>query len=363
LLKNHFLFAVLLSLSHNLSGQIDTLYSCNPGDDVQLNAPSGFFAYRWIPSTELDNPTIRNPIANPLEHTTYVAEIIPSITGSNLILNPDFSDGNQGFRSDYPYNDVINFQGVYGINESAANLNPVYFADCPDHTDGIGNMMVVDGSPEANQEVWCQTLSVTPQINYAFSTWLTSVNPNNPAQLQFFINGTPIGQVFQASNQVCDWRQFYEIWRSDTASSAEICIINQNTNPNGNDFALDDFSFFPLDEIRYDTTVILIEALIAAQERRVYFPNAFSPNFDGINDYFAPFLGKGALVIRSFKIFNRWGDLIFERNRCDLNHRDCRWDGYFNEKPMPPGGYIYSIDILFADRKEEQFNGMVWLVK
>ncbi|MEL6357555.1 MAG: gliding motility-associated C-terminal domain-containing protein, partial [Bacteroidota bacterium] len=357
------LLPLLFLFVNGLIGQIDTVYSCNPGDDVQLNAPRGFFAYRWIPSTELDNPTIPNPIANPLEQTTYVVEIIPSAGGENLISNPHFSEGNQGFRSDYPYNDVINFQGVFGINESAANLNPVYFADCPDHTSGTGQMMVVDGSPISDQEVWCQTILVEPQRDYAFSAWLTSVNPSNPAELQFSINGISIGQVFRASNQVCDWRQFYEIWPADTNSSAEICIINQNTNPNGNDFALDDFSFFALDELRYDTTVVIVEALVAAQERRVYFPNAFSPNFDGINDYFVPFLGKGALVIRSFKIFNRWGDLIFEQNRCSPNDLACRWDGYFNDKPMPPGGYVYTVEILFAGREVEQYSGVVWLVK
>ena len=96
--------------------------------------------------------------------------------------------------------------------------------------------------------------------NYAFSTWLTSVNPSNPARLQFSINGTRLGGVFMAGADVCDWRQFYAVWNAASATEAEICIVNQNTNPQGNDFALDDFAFFEIPALTLDSTqVILLE--------------------------------------------------------------------------------------------------------
>lgn len=189
-----------------------------------------------------------------------MVQIIGEATGENLILNPHFTDGNVGVVSDYDFVSTIRTQGVYGVNTSAANLNSVFFEDCPDHTSGMGQMMVVDGSPVADEKVWCQTVTVEAGADYAFSTWLTSVNPSNPARLQFSVNGTRLGGVFMAGADVCDWRQFYAVWNAASATEAEICIVNQNTNPQGNDFALDDFAFFEIPALTLDSTqVILLE--------------------------------------------------------------------------------------------------------
>lgn len=241
--------------------QIDTILLCQVGNSAQLQARKGQFAYQWTPSNTLSNPTIDDPVATPSETTTYIAKMIPSLIGENLISNPDFSEGNEGFTSDYPFVENINTQGVYGVSESAKQLNNVFFTDCPDHTSGDGLMMVVDGSPIANERVWCQTIEIKPNRSYAFSAWLTSVKVENPAELQFSINNTRIGQTFIAANQVCEWRQFFEVWDAGEVTEAEICIVNRNTNPQGNDFALDDFAFYEIEDIVYDTTVVIISDL------------------------------------------------------------------------------------------------------
>jgi len=240
--------------------QHDTLYVCEPGQPLQLQADPDFIAYRWSPATYLDNPTVANPIVRPLESTTYIVEAIaPTTVGENLIENADFSMGNVGFSSAYQFVTAINTQGTYGVDDSPADMNATFFSPCEDHTDGTGLMMVVDGSPQANTEVWCQTIDVEPNQNYAFSTWVTSIFRPNPARLQFSINGIQLGEVFNAGNDVCEWRQFYETWGSGQNTTAEICIVNQNTNPQGNDFALDDFAFFELGETVYDTFTVLVQ--------------------------------------------------------------------------------------------------------
>jgi gliding motility-associated-like protein len=52
-----------------------------------------------------------------------------------------------------------------------------------------------------------------------------------------------LGDPFTASSQTCVWEEFTATWNSGGATTAELCIVNQNTAVAGNDFALDDISF------------------------------------------------------------------------------------------------------------------------
>ena len=256
----------LLLLIHSpiLFAQHDTLSICR-GEKVQMAIDPSYATYRWEPATGLDNPTIHTPVAMPQTTTTYVVETIPA-AGQNLIINGDFNAGNSGFTSDYVYSPGANpTQGVYGVFNNSNSLSPMYFEHCRDHTNQNGLMMVADGSPVANQKVWCQTIAIEANTTYAFSTWLTSILQPNPAALRFSINGQQIGQTFVASTQNCEWRQFYEIWDSGNASQAEICIVNQNTNPTGNDFALDDFGFFEIGTPAYDTFTVIVHDIPVIQ--------------------------------------------------------------------------------------------------
>ena len=64
-------------------------------------------------------------------------------------------------------------------------------------------------------------------------------------------------------------------------------------------------------------------------------PNAFTPNNDGINDYFSlTIVGFGAF--KSLKIYNRYGRLVFETNASGIP-----WDGTFNGKALPEGAYYW----------------------
>jgi hypothetical protein len=84
---------------------------------------------------------------------------------------------------------------------------------------------------------------VEQNTTYSFSAWLISAFPNNPAILTFAINGVAIGAPLTASTSTCIWELFAADWNSGNATTAEICIVNQNTGIFGNDFALDDISF------------------------------------------------------------------------------------------------------------------------
>lgn len=359
----HFI-AHLLVVTTSVIAQIDTVYICDPLDDIVLNAEPGRLSYQWNPISSLDDHTISNPTASPIISTLYVVEQVEASDAQNLILNPHFDDGPEGFLSDYPYSDHLVFiQGIFGVSDNAKNLNGIYFSDCNDHTTGDGLMMVVDGSPLPNQEVWCQIASVKPNTQYAFSTWLSSVNPSNPAVLQFSINDEPLGNVFRASDRVCLWRPFYSLWDSGSAEVAEICIVNQNIDPNGNDFALDDLGFYELASVSHDSIQVMITAVESAKERRVYAPNVFSPNGDGINDLFYLPTGKGVRAIQDFNIYNRWGEALFSKQYCAPQDQTCGWDGYSNGELLIDGVYSFSAQIVYLDQEVQVINGTVQLIR
>lgn len=89
-------------------------------------------------------------------------------------------------------------------------------------------------------------------------------------------------------------------------------------------------------------------------------PNTFTPNGDGINDYFFPrnFLSLG---VASFKmiIYNRWGQEIFKTTNTDGRG----WDGKFNDTPQPEGVYVYVIDATFRNGQSRHYQGNVTLLR
>jgi len=69
-----------------------------------------------------------------------------------------------------------------------------------------------------------------------------------------------------------------------------------------------------------------------------WLPNIFTPNGDGINDWFIPFPYQFVESVE-MRIFNRWGQLVFETNDPDI-----RWNGtnMVNGKPLAEGVYYYT---------------------
>jgi gliding motility-associated-like protein len=94
----------------------------------------------------------------------------------------------------------------------------------------------------------------------------------------------------------------------------------------------------------------------------VFIPNTFTPNGDGLNDFFYP-RGKGLEHILSFRVFNRWGELVFERTSFSLNDERMGWDGTFKGKQLPPDVYMYSINARCQTGEPVNWKGDVTIVR
>lgn len=87
---------------------------------------------------------------------------------------------------------------------------------------------------------------------------------------------------------------------------------------------------------------------IVISESNLEAPNAFSPNGDGINDYYNVFNVK-SIVSFSGAIYNRWGQQLYSWGIDRIGCEDCGWDGTYKGKPVKAGVYYVVIDARGAD--------------
>ncbi len=95
-----------------------------------------------------------------------------------------------------------------------------------------------------------------------------------------------------------------------------------------------------------------------------FLPNTFSPNGDGVNDIFAP-RGVGITRVNSMRIFNRWGEMVYERMNFVANDRTPGggWDGNYKGKPASADVYIYIIEFVCENAAIVPVKGNVALVR
>jgi hypothetical protein len=101
--------------------------------------------------------------------------------------------------------------------------------------------------------------------------------------------------------------------------------------------------------------------------RRVYIPNVFYPDSDDDrNRKLKVFLGIDVLKVHYFRVFDRWGNAVYEDldfSRKDVANQDKGWDGQFKGQLAIPGVYTYACLVEFIDGYKEVYKGDVLLVE
>lgn len=232
-----------VSIGQNCVVSIPDEISVCGSDTIKVEALGNNYKIQWFDSekTKIDTGAILNKFVNSNQKFYLINRLD---LGPELIKNGDFEFGNSDFETDYfeSCNNPSMPQGSYCITNTTNQFHPAW-SSCGDHTSGSGKMYVSDGAAVPNQKLWCQTVAVEQNKTYAFSAWLTSLIAINPPIMQFSINDELLGSPFQADINPCEWNEFFQTWESGLNTSAEICILNQNTAGNGNDFGVDDISF------------------------------------------------------------------------------------------------------------------------
>jgi large repetitive protein len=81
------------------------------------------------------------------------------------------------------------------------------------------------------------------------------------------------------------------------------------------------------------------------ESAQVFIPNAFTPDGDGLNDVLMV-RGTGIVSVKYFRIFNRWGEIVFERDNFPPNEIRYGWDGRIKGIVGPPDVFVYTAEVV-----------------
>lgn len=95
---------------------------------------------------------------------------------------------------------------------------------------------------------------------------------------------------------------------------------------------------------------------------QVFVPNAFTPRGLSVNSKFMV-RASGIASVKSFRVFNRWGRIVFEKNNFPPNDPNYGWDGYVNGKLADMGVYVYSIEVVCENGTPYTYKGNVTLLQ
>lgn len=160
----------------------------------------------------------------------------------NLIVNGDFEQNIQLFETDYQ--EAITLKsGSYMIVDNAKLMNH-------QHYQGRGNckFMVVNAFQTKHKIIWEQTISVKANNIYLLAAKASTLNLQGKlATIGFYIDDLQVGNSFRCPSNLNEWKQFHEKWIATETKDVKISIVCQTTENDGNDFGLDNISFYELE--------------------------------------------------------------------------------------------------------------------
>lgn len=91
-------------------------------------------------------------------------------------------------------------------------------------------------------------------------------------------------------------------------------------------------------------------------ESAIFFPNAFTPNGDGLNDGWSPIPFK--IVEIKWQVWNRYGEMVYQTNKLG-----DKWNGIFKNTPQPMSGYVFQCWWRGIDGKTGYKKGNLILIR
>jgi gliding motility-associated-like protein len=128
----------------------------------------------------------------------------------------------------------------------------------------------------------------------------------------------------------------------------------------------------PTDSVFINLLIIDINGCVYSDEivisirrsEEIFTPNIFSPNNDGINDFFTLFGDNQKIINVNFlRVYDRWGNHLFEAQDLVLNDEYTGWDGTYLGKNLNPGVYVWHAEVLLDTGETVSYKGDISLIR
>ncbi len=127
----------------------------------------------------------------------------------------------------------------------------------------------------------------------------------------------------------------------------------------------------PMVSTDYKVTVVdtngcesIAKVRVRVEDPKVWIPNVFSPNRDGVNDRAYIFSSNPDVTnVDIFQIYDRWGEMVFENRDFLPNRQEEGWDGNYRDQPKNPAVYVYYARINFINGNTVELKGDITLVR
>jgi hypothetical protein len=299
------------------------------GNSSQLTV-TGAAQYDWSPATWLSCTNCPNPVATPLDTIYYVVKGTSSFgciaydTVSLNVMKP--------FQMLITPNDTLCLgqsstlaaSGAYRYMWSPpAGLNRTDIAS-PTATPNVSTVYSVVGYDEHN----CFT--DTSSVKITVGPWPTvNIGPDLTLSTGSTVQLNPVTQ----NGPIINWA-----WRPSPDLSCTNCPTPTLTIRNNGYYILSVTNNYGC--VSSDTIFIFT----FCKNAQVFIPNAFTPDGDGLNDVLMV-RGKG-VFIKTFRIFSRWGELVFEKTNFNPNDLQYAWDGKIRGIPATPDVFVYTAEVI-----------------
>ena len=295
------------------------------GDYASLSAAGGV-SYTWAPPATLSCTACLVTHASPVVITTY------TVTGAD-------ANGCLGTDTVTVFLRTNTISAGWGDTEVCQHVGvPLFDTGGTKYTwipaAGLSNASIYNpiASPDVTTQytVVAQLGSCIPDTNYV--TVIVHPLPTVDAGPNQILVAGSHAQLNATGTSIATYA-----WSPAATLSCSTCADPTCNNLNTQSYTITVASSFGCKA--WDTVTIYLYC----EASQVFIPNTFTPNADGENDVFYP-RGGGVNTIKTFRIYNRWGELIFERTNIPLNDVSNAWDGSFNGAPPRPDVYVYLID-------------------
>jgi gliding motility-associated-like protein len=105
-----------------------------------------------------------------------------------------------------------------------------------------------------------------------------------------------------------------------------------------------------------------VTVFVICDGSNAFIPNTFSPNGDGNNDVFYP-RGSGLFSIKTLRIFNRWGEIVYQKDNFLPNDASAGWDGTYKGTKLLPDVYVYTMELICDNSTTLVYKGNVALIQ